>query len=168
LEEAALGEIFDTYYPVLYRYIYHHVHHQQTAEDLTAEVFTRLLEQLANGRGPEQHLRAWLYRVAYNIVVDESRRRVYRDHELLDERTALAGEDVEEQVHASIFQDQARSALAALTAKQQAVIVLRFLEGCENREVSQIMGLTVGAVKALQHRGLAAMRRHLERMGVGR
>jgi RNA polymerase sigma-70 factor (ECF subfamily) len=165
LEEEALGEIFDTYYPILYRYIYYHTHHQQTAEDLTAEVFTRMLERLADGRGPQRHLRAWLYRVAYNIVVDESRRRIHRDHDPLDEGTAQTGEDVEEQAQAAILRDQARGALQSLTAKQQAVLILKYLEGCENSEVAQIMGLTVGAVKSLQHRGLAAMRRHLERMG---
>jgi RNA polymerase sigma-70 factor (ECF subfamily) len=166
LDEAALGAIFDTYFPVLYRYLYHHVHHRQAAEDLTAEVFARLVEQLAKGRGPSEHLRAWLYRVAHNLAVDESRRRVHRDHDPLDEHTLAVEGEVEAEAEASILREQARAALMALTPGQRAVIVLKFLEGCENREIARILGTTIGAIKALQHRGLAAMQRHLNRRGV--
>jgi RNA polymerase sigma-70 factor (ECF subfamily) len=162
LDEAALGTIFDTYFPVLYRYIYHHVHHQQAAEDLTAEVFARMLEQLARGHGPRHHLRAWLYRVAHNLVVDDSRRRIHRDHEPLDEQVVTSEGDVHEQTEASILREHARSALMELTPAQRAVIVLKFLEGYENREVARILDTTVGAVKALQHRALAAMQQHLQ------
>lgn len=164
LEEAALGEIFDTYYPVLYRYIYHHIHHRQIAEDLTAEVFTRMLEQLANGAGPAQYLRAWLYRVAYNIVVDQSRRQVHRNHDPLDERTALADGDVERQAEKSIDRDRARAALGQLTPDQRTVLILKYLEGYGNRELARMMGTTIGAIKALQFRGLQAMRRCLGEM----
>lgn len=51
LEEEALGTVFDTYYQPLYRYIYHRVGHQETAEDLTADVFNRLLKEIDRGRG---------------------------------------------------------------------------------------------------------------------
>jgi RNA polymerase sigma-70 factor (ECF subfamily) len=165
LDEAAIGTVFDTYYPSIYRYIYRHVHHQPTAEDLAGEVFCRMLEQLAAGRGPKRHLKAWLYRVAYNLVVDNSRRQVHRDHEPLAGQTIYAGHDVEGEAHQATLRAQARAALDELTDKQRAVIILKFLEGCSNREVSQILETSVGAVKALQHRGLAAMRRHLVNSG---
>lgn len=161
LEEAALGEVFDTYYPVLYRYIYHHTHHRETAEDLTAEVFTRMLEQLAKGCGPSRRLRAWLYRVAYNVIVDNSRRQVHRDHDCLDERTAFAPGDVEGEAEQSLLRDRARAALGRLTPDQRAVLILKYLEGYGNRDVAEMMGTTIGAIKALQHRGLQAMRRCL-------
>jgi RNA polymerase sigma-70 factor (ECF subfamily) len=166
LDESALGVIFDTYYPLLYRHIYYHVHHQETAQDLTAEVFARMLAQFAEGRGPERHLRAWLYRVAHNLVIDESRRRVHRDHDPLDEQTVSPEEGVEAQTQAAILWQQARGALEELTPKQQTVIILKFLEGYDNKEISRILEMRVGAVKALQHRGLASMRRHLALAGV--
>ena len=76
-----------------------------------------------------------------------------------------AGHDVEGEAHRATLRAQARAALDELTDKQRAVIILKFLEGCSNREVSQILETSVGAVKALQHRGLAAMRRHLVNSG---
>lgn len=166
LDEPALGAIFDIYYPQLYRHIYYHVRHRETAEDLTAEVFARMLGQMAKGQGPKTHLRAWLYRVALNLIVDESRRRVHREHEPLDEGIASLEQGVEDQVQESTLQQEAWNALGQLTIKQRAVIVSRYLGGQENREIALILKMSVGAVKALQHRGLAAIRRHLERTGV--
>jgi RNA polymerase sigma-70 factor (ECF subfamily) len=161
LDEPALNTIFETYYPLLYRYIYHHVRHRTTAEDLTAEVFSRMLEQLAKDRGPSQHLKAWLYRVAHNLVVDHARRQVHRDHDPLDEGMVSTEHDVETEVHSAILQQQAATALENLTPMQRAVIILKYLEGYTNAEIAPILELTVGAVKALQHRGLASMRRYL-------
>lgn len=166
LDESALGVIFDTYYPLLYRYVYHHVRHKATAEDLTAEVFVRMLAQIAKGRGPKRHLKAWLYRVAYNLVVDDSRRRVHRDHEPLDERMTSAEQDIEAQAQRAIMWQHARIALEQLTPKQRTVIILKYLEGMENAEIARILSTSVGAVKSLQHRGLASMRRYLVRTGV--
>jgi len=165
LDESALSTIFDTYYQPLYRHIYYHVRHRETAEDLTAEVFARMLAQLAKGQGPQKHLKAWLYRVALNLIVDESRRRVYRNHEPLDEGAASSEQGVEAQVQTSLLQREAWNALDELTIKQRAVIVSRFVGGLENKEIARILRMSVGAVKALQHRGLAAMRRYLERTG---
>ncbi len=161
LEEAALATIFDTYYRPIYRYIYYHTRHAQTAEDLTAKVFHKLLESLHVGRGPCRHLRAWLFRVAHNLVVDESRRLVHRNHQALNEGWAAQQLNVEDDVHNTLLTDQVREAMTCLTSKQRSVIVLRFLEGLDNAEIAQILKLSVGAVKALQHRALATLRRQL-------
>ena len=168
LDEPALSAIFETYYPLLYRYIYHHVRHRATAEDLTADVFSRLLEQLARGRGPRRHLKAWLYRVAHNLVVDHARRQVHRDHDPLDEEAVAAEHAVEMEVHSAILRQQAASALQRITPMQRAVIILKYLEGYTNDEIAPILELSVGAVKALQHRGLASMRRYLAHAGESR
>ena len=161
LDEPALSAIFETYYLPLYRYVYQHLRHRATAEDLAAEVFSRMLEQLAKARGPEQHLRAWLYRVAHNLVVEHARRQVHRDHDPLDEDFVSSEEDVETEVHGAIQRQQAVMALQRLTPAQRAVIILKYLEGYTNKEIASILELSVGAVKALQHRGLASMRRYL-------
>lgn len=165
LDEASIVTVFDTYYPLIYRYIYHHVRHQPTAEDLASEVFIRMLEQLVEGRGPKRHLKAWLYRVAYNLIVDDSRRQIHRDHEPLAKHIVSVEHDVEEQVHRTVLQERAKAALDELTPEQRTVIILKFLEGCSNREVSRILETSIGAVKSLQHRGLASIRRHLVRTG---
>ena len=166
LEEATLGTIFDMYYQPLYRYIYHQVGHTETAEDLVTEVFKRFLEGLSKGRGPKRHLQAWLYQVARNLIADEFRRNAHHNHSQLDDHLADANEDIESQTQGAILGQHAKQALKHLTPKQRDVIILKFFEGLENAQIAQIMNLEVGSVKSLQHRGLAALRRHLTESGV--
>lgn len=165
LDESALGTVFDAYYVPLYRYILHHIGHPSTAEDLTAEVFSRLLKEIDRGRGPNRHLRGWLYRVAHNLIVDQLRRFEHRNHGQLDEAMASANPSVPAQAEAVILGEQARAALRELTPKQRDVLILRYLEGYENKEVARILDMSVGAVRSLRYRGLAALRRHLVRVG---
>lgn len=161
LEESALATIFDQYYESIYRYIYYYVGHVETAEDMTAEVFRRLLEQLNAGRGPERHIKAWLYRVAHNVIIDEARRLPRHSYFELAEELTAATPNPEEQAQQAILAQQARQALRRLTPKQRLVVVLRFLEGMDHDEIAQVLGMPIGAVKSLQHRALASMRRSL-------
>lgn len=160
---SALETIFDTYYRPLYRYIYHHIHHVETAEDLTGQVFHRLLAVLQSQTAPDRHLKAWLFRVAHNLITDESRRQRYRDHEPLDVEIATieSASDVEADVTRRLLVDQTRAALDALTSMQREVIILRFLSELSLEETARILNMQIGAVKAMQHRALASLRRLL-------
>jgi RNA polymerase sigma-70 factor (ECF subfamily) len=164
-DPSALTEIYQVYQEPLYRYIYHHTGHTQTAEDLTAEAFRRLLVALRAGRGPDENFKAWMYRVAHNLVVDELRRRNYRDHQPLEQAPVEAlcdhQQNPEERAWTSLAGAHVREALGELTPDQRQVIVLKFLEGMSNAEVARITGRSVGAVKALQHRALESLRDRL-------
>jgi RNA polymerase sigma-70 factor (ECF subfamily) len=155
--------IFDTYYRPLYRYIYHHVRHVETAEDVTGQVFQRFLAVLRSPSAPDRHLKAWLFRVAHNLIMDESRRQRYREYQPLDAETGLiqAAVDVESDVTRRLLVDQTQAALDTLTPMQREVIILRFLSELSLEETAHILHMNVGAVKAMQHRALATLRRQL-------
>jgi RNA polymerase sigma-70 factor (ECF subfamily) len=161
LEEEALAAIFDHYYPPIYRYIYHHVGHIETAEDLAAKVFQRLLQQFHADSGPEHHLKAWLYRVAGNLIIDESRRQQHRDHQPLDPDALIDSLNIEELSENHLLTTQVHAALLRLTIRYRDVIILRYLAEMSADEIAELMEMTVGAVKALQHRALTALRREL-------
>lgn len=160
LDTDALAAIFDRYYSGLYRYIYLHTGHTETAEDLSAQVFRRLLEKLRDGTGPDRYLKAWLFRVASNLVVDEVRRARHRDHLPLDEQLQ-ADDSPERTTEASLLARQLFTALGGLTVGQRSAIIMRYLMDMPNDEIASILQMTVGAVKAQQHRGLVALRRAL-------
>lgn len=162
LDDTALAAIFDRYYEPLYRYAFHHLGNIEAAEDVANRVFQRLLHDLHRGRGPTQALKPWLYRVAANLVVDDVRRQRLRNHAPLADDLPHDGPPVEDDVAQRMLARQARRALDALTAQQRDVLILRYLHDLELSEVADILETTVGAVKALQHRGLAALRRRLE------
>jgi RNA polymerase sigma-70 factor (ECF subfamily) len=164
-DETALTEIFDAYYGMIYRYLYLHSGHTETAEDLSAQVFRRLLETLRANAGPDRFLKAWLFRVAANLLIDDARRSRHRDHlpleTVLETPLHSVHTTLEEAAHAAHLRTHLRLALNELTDSQRSVIILRYLLEMSNEEVAQIMEMSVGAVKAQQHRALAALRRRL-------
>jgi RNA polymerase sigma-70 factor (ECF subfamily) len=164
-DQGALTFIYQTHHAGIYRYIYRHLGNAQTAEDLASDVFRRLLQAFRKGGGPTQRLSAWLYRVAHNLIVDEIRRCKHRDHESLDgvsgDVLKADGDSLEHLAGNALAVERVREALMALTDDQRQVLVLKFLEGLNNAEVATITGKTVGAVKALQHRGLESLRAEL-------
>jgi len=134
------------------------------AEDLTAELFLRMLRALRSRRPWRTSFRAWLYRIAHNLVVDHYRRQSSISEVALDETLPIAGAgDPADHVETDRAYSELRSALNELTPMQQEVLALRFGEGLTARETGQVMRRTTGAIEALQHRALAALQRILAR-----
>jgi RNA polymerase sigma-70 factor (ECF subfamily) len=160
-DQKALGEIYDLYSDALYAYAFKHVGSTQLAEDLVAEAFQRFLKALKIGGGPTDHLQAYLYRITHNLITDTFRREPPPPLKLQEDR--LGEEDQEPAGIISERQeaDLVRRALRLISPEQRQVIVLRFLEGWSTQEIARVMEKSIGAVKAQQHRGLAALQRIL-------
>jgi RNA polymerase sigma-70 factor, ECF subfamily len=160
-DQNALAAIYDDYHQPIYRYIYRQVSDVETARDLTAEVFQRLLKAIQKDQGPNRALQAWLYRTAYHCVVDHYRRQQHRQHLPLKDELVDAADDPVSLAEARISAETVRAALHQLTPDQQQVLILKFLEGLSNQETAAVLNKPVGAVKSLQHRALATLQRRL-------
>ncbi len=149
---SELSDIYDTHAPRVYRYIYHRLGDRSLAEDLTGEVFVRFL----NVTAAPDNVGAFLYRIAHNLIVDYLRHnqpaRVVSDDVPVDQADPARLAELE------MERARLRRLIARLTPDQQQVIVLKFLEGLSNEEIARVLDKPVGAVKALQHRGLVALR----------
>jgi len=163
-DQETLAQIYDDYHVPLYRYIYRRVGHVETAQDLAADVFKRLLQALHRGQSPEREVRAWLYRTAHNLVIDHYRRQQHRQHLPLYDGVVSTADDPEHVAEVHIRAEVLRAAIQELTPDQQQVITLKFLEGFRNQEIATVLNKPVGAVKSLQHRALAALQRQLSLM----
>lgn len=158
-EAQVLAEIYDRYSPGLYRYSMRLLGDPETAEDCVAETFSRFLRALQSGGGPSSYLRAYLYRVAHNWIVDFHRDNE-KDNLPLDPEATETGEYTPgEIIQEQMDREAVRAALFQLTPDQRQVIVLKYLEGMSNKEVAAALEKTVGAVKSLQNRGLASLKR---------
>ncbi len=167
LDEQALTQIYQALSPALYRYAYRLSGNAADAEDIVAETFHRLLLALRHGHGPRQHLSAYLYRIAHNLITDRYRRHPLSDF-TLDEALEInsdAGPEILAPLH--IAAERVRTALWKLTADQRLVISLKYLEGLSNEEVAVALGKPIGAVKSLQHRALESLRRSLRSEQIG-
>ncbi len=160
-DQQALGAIYDRYSPGLYAYAMRLLGDECQAEDCVAETFSRFLKGLRAGQGPEEHLQAYLYRIAHNWITDQYRRQPPPPYELDETLQAEHELQPEHQVDLRMAQDQIRGALRLLTPDQRQVIILRFLEGWEHDEVAAAVRKPVDAVRALQYRALVALRKWL-------
>jgi RNA polymerase sigma-70 factor (ECF subfamily) len=164
-DSAAFAELYDLHYRRVYTYIYYRVSSQELAEDLAADVFVRGWQAIGSFDYRGVPVAAWLLRIARNRVIDHFRRASKRETvELEDHHVDFSADPVSE-VDNHLLQDDLVRLMGNLTDEQRDVIILKFFEGMSNAEVSGVMGKPEGAVKSLQHRGLAALRRHWSRGG---
>jgi len=161
-DEAALAEVYDTYAPAIYRYACRHLGNSDSAQEIVADTFHRFLVALKQGAGPQQELSAWLYRVAHNLIADFYRRESIRGAVEIDENMPSRALQTEAAALQREEITRMRQAFQHLPSLQQQVINLRFGEGLSLEEVAQVTEKTVGAVKALQHRAIEALRKMLD------
>lgn len=133
-------------------------------DDLTSEVFLAVFERLPGFHGGDEDLRAFVFTVAHHKLVDELRRRSRRGESLPydadnDERTAVSAEAMAME---GLGEQRVQELLDSLSAEQREVILLRVVADLSLEQTAQVVGKRVGAVKALQHRALASLRRLLE------
>ena len=135
------------------------------AEDLTSEVFLRAFRGLDRFEGNERQFRSWVFTIAHHLLLDDRRRRNVRIttspfDDLAEAR--VAGGDVESEAIDHLRSEWVTDALAQLSPDQEAVLTLRVVGDLSVEQVSVAIGKPVGAVKALQRRGIAALRRHMD------
>ena len=165
-QREAWDELYDTYFPKMYRYLYVRVGDRDVAEELAAEVF----EQACRGVHRFQYrgvpFVSWLYRVAHNVMVDWQRKQ--RRNPEVPVLGDFAGPNHMDRIDA---RDELAKALSTLTREQRHVLLLRHIEGHSAASAGAIMGKKENAVRALEFRALASLRRVMsrgEREGEGR
>lgn len=167
MNKNAVVEIFDRYGSGLYNYVLRLCGDPMLADQIVGDVFAKLLDQLAAGKGPTSNLRSYLYETAYHQIIDEARyakRRVSLEAAVWlsqDQQSALLR--LEDEI---LFKQVLHAIQHRLTDDQRHVIVLRFLEEFSLRETAAILGKRVEHIKVIQGRAIAALRRTLEHQGI--
>ena len=136
-------------------------------EDLVSEVFLGAFRGLRSFQGDEDQFRAWLFTIAHRRLTDERRRAAVRPQRA--DGIAVpdgAGGDVEDDAFRRMAQDRVRHLCDALHPGQRDVLLLRLVADLTVEQVAEALGKTPGAVKALQRRGLSALRTMLQGEGV--
>ncbi len=159
----AFGQLYDAYMERIYRFVYFRVEDQQTAEDITSQVFLKAWSNLDRFSFNRTPYLAWLYTIAHNAVIDHYRTRkvtaALDDVQLSQQDHA---EVVENDIDLSAEMKTIKEAMRTLTDDQQKVLTLKFIEGMSNTEIARHLGKREGAIRALQMRGLQALAKQLE------
>lgn len=162
LNQDALEAIFDEFAPILYKYLLRLGLGSQEADQTVGDVFVRLLEKLSEGKGPRTNLRAYLFQIAYHLVVDQARDRQRAAPLEIAETVGRVSRSVQAQTEEAMLLESLSTAMEqVLTEEQRNIIVLRFQEGFSIKETAEIVGKKDNAVKALQSRGINRLREAL-------
>ena len=162
----AVGALYDRYQPRIYKYVRTRVYDHHRAQDLTGEVFLLMIKNLSSYRDMGVPFSAWLYRIAHNLLINHFHKEnraewVPISHaENSHHRISNPSLVLEQQLELEWL----LQALEKLDEIQREVIILRFLADLSLKEVAHVLNKTVSAVKAIQHRGLLALKIALSEM----
>ncbi len=159
--KATIGSFYEEYYDRIVRYIFVRINDQSEAENLGGEVFLRALRSLDSYRGNREQMRAWLFKIAHNLVVDYLRKRSKRKEISIDEVEVPDKLNVEEEVERKSEVERLSKALKQVTPAQREVIGLRFFAGLPSAEVGKILGKSSGAVREMQRAAIETLRKQM-------
>jgi RNA polymerase sigma-70 factor (ECF subfamily) len=162
-DQVALTQLYEENFDRIYRYIALKIGDRTEAEDMTQQVFLHALKAISSYRDKGMPFASWLYRIAHNQIVDYLRKKTKHATVPLDESLPIPafGNDPKHLIEQKITIEEIVVATKQLTAAQQEVISLRFAAELSITEVAGVMGKSEGAVKALQHSAIIALRKAL-------
>ena len=162
-DQQALGDLYDWYMPRVYRYAVARVGNTHEAEDLTEEVFLKLLGAIGDFRWKDVPFSSWVFRIAHNCVATYFRRAAQRGGPTTEIPLDLADgrHDVAYAIEERITLEEVRAAAALLPEAQREVIALRFAVGLSIADTAKALGKREGNIKALQHKAVNKLQRML-------
>jgi len=161
-DQDAARTLFERYFDRIYNYVYARLGRAEDAEDLAIDTMTRSLTRLDQFQDQGVAFSSWVYKIAHNATIDHYRRHGKVTLVSLEQATLPQSADPSELALEQLSNEDLRVALRALTDEQQQVLILRFFQDLTAAQVAGIMGKSVGAVQALQHRALGSLERALQ------
>jgi len=159
--EEAFAELYEKYFDKIYRYISLKIGNRFEAEDMTQQVFINALSSISSFRWRGLPFSSWLFRIAHNLVVDYFRKKTRQPVSSLNESITASGDNPQKMAELKMNIEQLELASKDLTPAQQEVIALRFAGELPISQVARVMGRSEGAIKALQHSAIVALRKIL-------
>jgi RNA polymerase sigma-70 factor (ECF subfamily) len=167
-DQHAFGDLYEAHAPVIFRYLFTHLDNPMDAEDLTCEVFLKAWQSLPKYVERGVPFLAFLFRIARNALVDHYRQNNRLEHKSTDDMDGYKAEGVAEPVELVSNQLEHQYVLRILSKLRpdyQNVLSLRFISELSPYETAQVMKRSVGAIRVLQHRALAALRDEIDKTG---
>ena len=165
--QAGAGWAFEVLYRDLAPSVtgYLRLHGAAEPDDLASETFLGVFTGLGGFRGDEEALRSWVFTIAHRRLIDDWRRRSRRPQFTDDagDLTVYPGGDAEDDALVRVGTDDVHRLCAGLPDDQRSVLLLRVLADLTVEQIASVLGRSVGSVKALQRRGLRALRERIEK-----
>lgn len=156
----AAGRIYETYHQKIFRYLYYRTGDSHAAQDLTADVFIKMIKALPAYQPRANSFTGWLFQIARNTAIDHARKNGLHPSTQLSENH-LAEDDPAHEVERLITSQELQTALMQISEEQRDVIILRFIEDLPLADTAQTLHRSVDSIKGLQRRALLNLRQQL-------
>lgn len=160
-DQEAFAQLYEEHFDRIYRYVALKIGDKTEAEDMTQQVFLNALKSISSFKWKGAPFSAWLFRIAHNQVVDYLRKKSKHAATPLDETQVSSDSNPQLMAEHRLDIEQLLLATKRLTRAQREVIALRFAGELSTAQVAKVMGKSQGAVKALQHSAIVALRKAL-------
>ena len=160
-DQRAFAQLYEENFDKIYRYVALRIGDKMEAEDMTQQVFIKALRSISSFKWQGKPFVAWLFRIAHNQVVDYLRKKTKQPTVPFEEWQVGSDSDPQLLTERSMDIERLISATKRLTDAQREVISLRFAGDLPIAQVANIMDKSQGAIKALQHSAILALRRVL-------
>lgn len=159
----SFGLLYDHYFKQIYRFIFLKVNHKEDAQDLTHQVFLQAFKKIGDYEEKGFPFSSWLYKIARNEIIDfyRSKKTNVALEELENVLTDANQENIKDRLDLKIQIEKVRLALKKIKPEYQDVIIMRFIEDLSIKEVAEILNKTEGAIKLIQHRAIASLKKIL-------
>jgi RNA polymerase sigma-70 factor (ECF subfamily) len=156
--EKDFGIAYETHAESIYRFFYWRTQDSELSQDLTSSVFEKAWRSKESFQGGS--VRAWLYRIARNLLIDHWRHK--QDMPLTNQDTLVSDtEELSVEVDKQLMAEQLQQALTQLPTEMHYVVSLRFIEGLSCKHVARLTGLSESNVRVTQYRALKKLRKYL-------
>lgn len=153
-------ELYEQYFEKIYRFIYYKTHHQQTAEDLTSQVFIKTLENIGRFNPRKGLFSSWLYRIARNKVIDYYRTKK-NESDIAGFWDLKSGEKIDYDLENKEKLDEVKQYLDKLKPEQREVMVMRIWDGLSYQEIAEILNKKEANCKMIFSRTMKKLREEI-------
>ncbi|MHC4533403.1 MAG: RNA polymerase sigma factor [Planctomycetota bacterium] len=160
-DNTAFVQLYRSHYDAIFRYCAHRLFERAKAEDVTSEVFLKVVENIHGFKGNERQFRCWLYRIATNAVNNHLRNTARRNRLLKLACERCNSQDADCVVPADKLV-LLREAIFTLKSRYQTIITLRFFENIKLTEIAEVLGSSPGTVRSQLTRALVKLRKVLD------
>jgi RNA polymerase sigma-70 factor (ECF subfamily) len=167
-DEESLSRLYEMYIDSIFAYLSYRVNSSVVAEDLTSEVFLRMVRSLHSYRDVGLPFRAWLFRIAANLLTDYYRSGGTHSTSEMTENYVSDDTDPFDRVVKEDEKHRLRLAIQLLPVEYQNLLIFRFVEDLPHTEIAKIMNKSAIALRSMQYRALKALAEQLDQLNESR
>ncbi len=162
----AFTELYEHYFPRVYKYVYYRIGERTVTEDLVSTIFLRVVERIESYRERNGEFSPWLFRIAHNVVVDYYRKKARSEVPLEESAIEIINTRfTERQVIEQLSDEDILAQISLLADREREIIGLKFGAGLDNGQIANLLNVSDNHVAVILYRAMKKLRQRISEAG---